>query len=259
MQNTKDITMASDKRVLLIGPPGSGKSIMARSAPTPGFLIDTGGEATTYRGEDFDYETIPRSSLGWIKGTKILSELLKEKQPANYKPMIGKPDEIKDYKTYVLDNTTGLVEAAMERALVLDPTRDPSGGPMWNIHYKFQTQIVTGFIRKFLELPGNKIVCCHTEFKQEEGTGKMYFTPMLPGRLPDKIADSFDEVLYTSPRAGQGGVTEFLVQTVLKGHYRARSRTSGKSRELPDFIPNDWGYLTGEKKYLPKTVVQTKL
>lgn len=251
MENTKDLSNKLEGfSLLLIGATGSGKSTMAASAPTPGFLIDVGDEALSYRGKDFDYIKISKDKKGTNTLNNILIQLKHGKQPdPNVKgrtAILELPD--KEYKTYVLDNSTALADAAMQYALSVESGTGPGGSPIWNVHYPIVTNYMAGTIRNFLDLPGNRIVCCHIEMFRDEVLGKIFFRPMIGGKLVTKLPTMFDEVLYAQTKNVSGKGLQYLLQTINKGFYEARSRISGRERRLPDFIPNDWASLIGGMK-----------
>lgn len=258
MPSTKDLTTKDFKgRVLVVGPVGSGKSQFAASAPGPGFLIDCGGEALSYRDTDppFDYEFLPYDWRSGAKFIRIINDLKAGIVPFSKTPE-NKEGIKKAYKTVVLDNLTALTDISMAKAMIDDQRRDPGNQPIWNVHFKISAGYVGDWVRLFLEVPGSRIVICHlANDKKDEPTGKIIFEPQLGGQLRAKIPTLFDEVLYAVTRGSDKGV-EYMLQTVNKGYFKARSRLSGKEHLLPDFIPNEWDYLVGTKKYEPKVEVK---
>ena len=263
MPSAKDLKNQLDSiSVLLVGPAGAGKSVMCASAPTPGYVLDTGKEILSYRGLDFDYDTFPKEGKSWARIIRAVNALQKgivpfsdvpahksEADPTGKTVIPATKGIEKVYKTVIIDNLSGATDIAMLRAMEIDRNRDPVGGPMWNIHYKMVANLVEDLIRLFLEVPGNRIATAHIEKSKDDLTGRILAEPRLQGRLSDVAPQWFDEVLYGTPRIGKGGQAEYMMQTVNTGFYKARSRISGKERLLPDFIPNDWDYLTMKKKY----------
>lgn len=260
MPSAKDLKNKLDSMsVLLVGPAGAGKSVMCSTAPTPGYVLDTGKEILSYRGLDFDYDTFPKEGKSWARIISAVNSLRKgvipftgtpaSKDPKTGSIIIATEGTPKVYKTVIIDNLSGATDIAMLRAMEIDRNRDPVGGPMWNIHYKMVANLVEDLIRLFLEIPGNRIATAHIEKSKDDLTGRILAEPRLQGRLSDVAPQWFDEVLYGTPRIGKGGQAEYMMQTVNTGFYKARSRISGKERLLPDFIPNDWDYLTLKKKY----------
>jgi len=260
--NAKDLVEELDNlAVLVVGPAGTGKSVFASSAPTPAYVLDTGKEMLSYRGLDFDYDTFPKEGKSWAKMIRAVNSLAKGIVPFSDKPAHKDPKTgivtpavkgvEKVYKTVIIDNLSGATDIAMLRAMEIDRNRDPVGGPLWNVHYKMVANLVEDLIRLLLEIPGNKIATAHTSTTKDDLTGRILAEPRLQGRLSDVAPQWFDEVLYGTPRVGPGGRAEYMLQTVNTGFYKARSRISGKARKLPDYIPNEWDYLTLKKRYDP--------
>ncbi len=251
MPNAKDMKAAlGNISVLLVGPAGTGKSIFCSSAPTPGYVIDTGKEMLSYIGEDFDYDTFPIDSPTWSLLTRCVADLKRGFVPFSGDKAKGIEPTVKHYNTVIIDNLSAVTDIAMERSMSIDRNRDPVGGPLWNVHYKMVTNLVSDLIRLFLEIPNcNRLATAHTETTKDEYFGRIIIDPRLQGRLSDVAPQWFDEVLYGVPRTGAGGNAEYMLQTVNKGYLKARSRISGKKRLLPDYIPNEWEYLTLKKKY----------
>jgi len=187
----------------------------------------------TYAGKDFDYETYDMNWQSWVKFEKDLLRLRKDCK----------------YKTVVVDSTTTMTDLAMERALMLDPKRSPTGGPIWNVHYQMVRNLVEGKLRQIVSLPANVIVLSHIDIKRDESTGAIIdIGPLLTGQLSEKVPGYFDEVYYATTRR-EKSVTQWYLQTVPIGLTKARSILSGKEHRLPDFVPNDWQEIM---KYIEK-------
>lgn len=228
MPNAKDVSITSEyTKSVIIGPPGTGKSVFASSFPTPGFVFDFSCGILIYRGLDFDFEQYPTSAIGWPKFEKDFVE-------------VKKKVEAGEYKTVVIDDVTAWEDLAMERAMQLDPKRSATGGPLWNVHFQMVRNLMEGKIRRFLELKCNLIVICHMDVIQDQETGSIIaIEPLVVGKLSKTITGFFDEVYFATVRK-EGQNIQWLMQTVPLGLKQARSRLSGKQRLLPDFFPNDY-------------------
>ncbi len=234
MPSAKNVeTSTQHLKIMVVGSYGTGKSTFAASAPTPGFVFDFDGHILTYAGKDFDYETYKITWQDWVKFEKDLLQLRKDCK----------------YKTVVVDSTTAMTDLAMERALMLDPKRSPTGGPIWNVHYQMVRNLVEGKLRQVVSLPANVIVLSHIDIKRDESTGAIIdIGPLLTGQLSEKVPGYFDEVYYATTRR-EKSVTQWYLQTVPIGLTKARSILSGKEHRLPDFVPNDWQAIM---KYIEK-------
>jgi len=134
-----------------------------------------------------------------------------------------------------------MIALAMEKALSLDPKRSPTNGPLWNVHYQMVKNLIEGKIRQLLSLEGcNHLLSCHLKITQDMETGVVIsIDPNLTGQLVNDVPAMFGEI-YVARTKKKGGNTEYLIQTVTKGHLKARSNLSGKLHLLPDELPNEY-------------------
>jgi hypothetical protein len=239
MPNAKDVTVETEYiKVMGVGEPGTGKSIFGSTFPTPGFVFDFANSIISYKGLDFDYEQYPLSPQGWTTFEKDVMR-------------IGKDVKEGKYVTVIVDDLSAMTAVCMERALQLDSKRSVTGGPVWNVHYSMVRNLMEGRLKQIMSWPCNIYFIAHLHVIQDQETGVITgVEPMLTGALPGVITGYFDEVYYFTTKR-EGGDTKWLIQTVPIGYNRARSRTSGKLRTLPDLLPNDYkevmAYLTGKK------------
>lgn len=248
MPSAKDVTINTEfLKCMSVGEPGTGKSILASTFPTPGFVFDFAKSIISYRGLDFDYEQYDQSPLGWTKFEKdvaAIAKLVKE----------GK------YVSVIVDDLSAMSSVCMERALQLDPKRSATGGPIWNVHYSMVRNLMEGRLKQIMNFNCNIHFIAHLQVVQDQETGNVVgVQPMLTGALPTIIPGFFDEVYYHTVKR-EGGDTKWYIQTVPMGWNKSRSRLSGKQRILPDLLPNDYNeiiaYAAG-KKVKPKTTTQT--
>ena len=228
MPSAKDVTVSTERyKVFVCGDAGTGKSIFASTFPTPAFLFNFDKSILSYRGLDIDYEDYTQDGKGWVKFEKDFHELQKQFK------------EAKPYETIILDSTTTWTDLAMERALQLDPKRSPTGGPLWNVHFGMVKNLIEGRIRQLLELPCNIIVIGHNDMVYDEDGSLVAVKPMLTGQLSVKVPSYFDELYYSKVKMVKG-VPSFVLQTIAKGLYKARSRLSGIQQLLPHEVPNNY-------------------
>ena len=228
MPSCKDMTHDTTLlKCMVIGKAGTGKSVFASGFPTPAFLFDFDKGALTYRGKDVDYEQFQLTSAGWTAFEKCFVQVEKDVHAGKY-------------KTVIIDSASTLTDLAMERAMMLDPKRSPTGGPLWNVHYQMVRNLVEGKLQRFVNLPCNLVLTAHVELVTDAESGAVIDAhPLLTGQLSIKVPGLFDEVYYATTKT-KGTETQFFLQTVPKGVFGARSRISGKERLLPDFVPNDF-------------------
>jgi hypothetical protein len=219
-------------KCLIIGSPGSGKSIFASTFPTKGYVYDFAQGILSYKGKDFDYDQFQLNSQGWGEFEKAHVELIKRAKDG-------------EYKTIIVDDLTAMDSLAMEKALALDPKRNEAQGPLWNVHYSLTKNLMEGKLRQIINLPANIIFICHDDIITDKVSGAVIkVEPRLPGQLPTVISGYFDEVYFSTTRRETGKDnlqhTRYLLQTVPIGFLRARSRLSGIDKLLPDFIDNNY-------------------
>lgn len=231
-----DVTNESENlKCLVVGDYGTGKSVFAASFPTPAFLFDFDKGVLTYKKKDFKYSQYEISAKGWVEFEKEFSDVEKRVKEG-------------EFKTAIIDSTSLMADLAMERALMLDPKRSATGGPLWNVHYGIVRNLIEGKIRKFLQWDCNIVIISHLQVVTDQESGAVIkIQPMLPGALSDKVPGYFDEV-YIAQSTMEGGKPKFQLQTLPKGFYKARSRMSGKEQILPMYVPNDYGELMAAMK-----------
>lgn len=240
MPSAKEVTVNTEFfKIMSVGDPGTGKSILGSTFPTPGFIFDFANSIISYKGLDFDYEQYPLSAMGWTKFEKDLVTVVKAVKEEKY-------------ITVIVDDLSAMTAVCMERALQLDPKRSPTGGPVWNVHYSMVRNLMEGRLKQIIALNCNVHFIAHLHTIVDQETGNVVgVEPMLTGALPVVIPGFFDEVYYHTTKR-EGGDTKWLIQTVPMGYNKARSRLSGKLRTLPDLLINDYAeimaYLTGKKK-----------
>jgi hypothetical protein len=246
--SAKDVTVNTEYiKIMSVGEPGTGKSILGSTFPKPGFIFDFANSIISYRGLDFDYEQYELSPLGWVKFEKDIVA-------------IGKAVKEGKYVSVIVDDLSAMTAVCMERALQLDAKRSPTGGPVWNIHYSMVRNLMEGRLKQIMNMSCNIHFIAHLHVITDQETGSVVgVEPMLTGALPIIIPGFFDEVYYHTTKR-EGGDSRWLIQTVPMGWNKSRSRMSGKERILPDLLPNDYNeimsYLTGkkvkEKKQMPQ-------
>ena len=257
MPNAKNISIDTEwLKVMSVGASGSGKSVLASTFPTPGFVFNFGSEIISYAGEDFDYQEYELSAAGWGKYEKDFGTLKKCLQEKKRFPEDGKQEDGR-YQTVVIDNVSAMTDLAMEKALQLDPKRSATGGPIWNVHYQLVKNLMEGRLRQLINLECNLVLIAHLDFEKDEEGNIIDVGPRMTGTLSVDVPSYFSEVYYHTTRK-EGGETRWVIQTVPLGKNHGRSRLSGKKRILPDLIDNDYNeivaYLTGKKKKAPKQV-----
>lgn len=230
-ESAMDVSRTSEFiKVMVIGDYGTGKSFFASTFPTPAFVFDFDSGILSYRGKDFKYKQFMVSSQGWVDFQNTFKEV---------KAMVERGELL----TVVLDSTSTMTDAAMERAMFLDPKRSATGGPLWNVHYQMVRNLMEGWLRQIVSLPCNLVIIAHLDIKKDEESGAVVsIGPMLTGQLAAKLPGYFDEVYFATTRVVDGK-TKYFLQTRPRGLTKARSRLSGGDNILPTVLPNTYGAL----------------
>lgn len=217
-------------KVYVLGAYGTGKSVFASTFPTSGYVFDFDQGIKTYRGMDWDYDTFPLTALGWVQFEKAIKE-------------VKKAVEEKKYKTVVIDSTTSMTDCAMSRAMQIDPKRSPEGGPIWNVHFQIVKNLMEPRLKQILSFNCNVVLTGHWNITLDPQNGNIVsIDPLLTGQLSQKVPGYLDEV-YAADVGKKDGKDVYFIRTTTWGHYRSRSRLSGKLGLLPKRLPNDYSLL----------------
>lgn len=215
-------------KVFVMGDFGTGKSVFASTFPTPGFVFNLDKKISIYRDKDFDYVEYDLSPAGWVQYENDHREIMKIARTGKY-------------ETIILDSTTSMGDLAMERALSLDPKRSATDGPVWNVHYQMVRNLMEPKFRQLISLDCNVVVIAHLQLKTDEDGVVISADPMLTGQLAVKVPGYFEECYRaTTQGAAASGGSQYVLQTITKGIYKARSGLSAEYRILPDYIPNNY-------------------
>lgn len=201
---------------LLYGPPGSGKSTGALSAPGPILIVNSEGQGgIRFARRRFGDQKIRELTFAG-KQTFIDAYLyLKERKGGE--------------KTLVID-TIG--EA--HRMLLDEMAKD--GRPTMQQWGDVQV-IIERFIRSVRDLDINVILVCHEEIQKDEATGEAMRMPLTGGRkLPALLTAQVDVVAYTGVvlPTDEAGDVKYMAQLVsANGRYgKDRSGLLGTHREV---------------------------
>ncbi|MHA1481923.1 MAG: AAA family ATPase [Candidatus Heimdallarchaeaceae archaeon] len=230
-KSAKDLVLTKENlKVYVLGAYGTGKSIFASTFPTPGYVFDFDQGIKSYRGLNWEYDTLPLTWKGWVQYERIHKEVKKKVEEGIY-------------KTVIVDSTTSMTDCAMARAMQIDPKRSPEGGPIWNCHFSIVKNLMDAKLRDIISWDCNIVFTGHWNIVTDPKTGNIVsIDPLLTGQLSQKLPGYFDEVYC----AGTGKVNNkevFFLRTTSWGHYKSRSRLSGKLNLLPAKIPNDYNVL----------------
>lgn len=222
-----DILDANSK-IFIAGNMGTGKSSFAATWPTPMFVFDMDKKIRSYRTvKDLKYANYDFSPAGWVEFEKDFRII--QKQAMEH-----------EYKTVVFDSCTAFMDLAMERALQLDPKRSSSQGPVWNVHYQIQRNLMEPKFRALLNFPCNVIVIAHLQLQIDQETGAILGAePLLTGQLSIRVPGYFEEVWLTFSKI-KDQKPYYYLRLAPRGYYKARSTMSGIEGILPVELPNNY-------------------
>lgn len=148
--------------------------------------------------------------------------------------------------TYVLDSSTTWSSAAMYA--VLKRAGRTAGVPQQN-DYLPQMTMLENAVKVLCSLPCDVILTAHQKADKDEITGKISATPLLTGKLTQRIPLLFNEIYHMVAKETSKG-TEYRVQTQACSTYMARTRM-GRRGTFEKFEEPDIKYLLkkGGKNY----------
>lgn len=148
--------------------------------------------------------------------------------------------------TFILDSSTTWSSAAMYA--VLKRAGRTAGVPQQN-DYLPQMTMLENAVKVICALPCDVILTAHQKADKDEITGKISATPLLTGKLTQRIPLLFNEIYHMVAKETSKG-TEYSVQTQACSTYMARTRM-GRKGKFDKFEKPDIKYLLqkGGKNY----------
>lgn len=245
---------------LLIGPPGSGKSTAASTAPGPVLFLDmdqkvakmnnikskvesgqvltwtpeerlfTGSLASTIQqGTNPQAKYTQQRAMGYIKLGQIIDEL--EVSKCIYKE--------KQLGTVVLDTFTS-TEEHQKRLLMSANGVATISQPLWGTILTNNENLISALLS--LNKYVNVIVIAHEQAIKDELTGAITYTPLIGGQMKEKIGKDFEEVYFLEKRVS-GDKAAYEMLTV--GNSMKSCRTT---RDLPAKVEPDFSKIYGGKQ-----------
>jgi hypothetical protein len=142
------------------------------------------------------------------------------------------------HETIILDSLTLFLDAFMADIMAENPgVKRPNNVPALQDYQILNIQF-KDVMSALLGLPANIIVVGHITSETNQETGRIFWKPLVPGKLADRLPQIFTEV-YRSYVITKDGQAQHLMQTGSDGEYVCRTQIPG----LPQHIPADFGRL----------------
>ncbi len=220
MPNAKDAKGIAYHNVMLIGPPGSGKTTQAWTLPGKGFayIFDPNALASL-EGLDLEYETFSPDMLDInvkpLSSKATPDAIINVGEPTAYTKWEADFEE-RYYDKYFdqfdwiwLDSFTTFSDSVMDRVQWLNKR---SGKHPEQADWTAQMVTIQNVTRTIASMNKLFIAICHDEVRQDERTGRLFYQPVLTGRLRTRIPLLFSNILRCEAESGKEGVT-FLFHT----------------------------------------------
>lgn len=199
--------------VLLVSPPGSGKTTAASTAPEPVLFLDMDNKL--HKMENVQSKLAAGKILQWTPNARLFKGKLAsfvqgatnplakfvQQRAKGYMNLAEAIDQLEEsgciyngvkVNTVVLDSFTS-VEEHLKRLLMSANGVATISQPLWGT-------VLTNYenlLNSLLNLKDvNLIVIAHQKPNKDELTGIISYTPLISGQMKDKIGKDFEEVYY---------------------------------------------------------------
>lgn len=211
-KNLKDRQKSANKKVLVIGDSGSGKTKILRTFPKPIYIADFDNGLDVLAGEEIEFEEYfdsPEKPDSWMKFMADLKKWHKEGPPG---------------KTVALDSLTSAAEAALRNQLRV------TGHSTANIQQGDWGKAISDVkdaLAYLLTLPCTVVVTAHYRMIQDD-TNVMHYAPLVYGKdLPHKVPTYFNDIWRTfiDMKPGNPPTVDYRMQVLPSPKYNTLKNT----------------------------------
>ena len=219
MPNTRDVAALAHHRFLMLGLTGSGKTAQFCTLPGKKFMyIFDANSLPTLRGRDVDYEIFLPANLNLD-----VTSLSKENKDKGKRIMAGARSEVytdweKDFSSRTFDkyDVVGFDSITTFLDLIMDYVLTINGRPgQWPNQDDYGPQMVTFTnVMRSINSLGKTLYCTgHIEYIQDDLSKKIFWVPIMTGRLKGKIPLLFSDILGTSHEVDKDNKSTYTLQT----------------------------------------------
>lgn len=233
-------------KVLLCGPPGTGKTVFAASLPTPILFLDFDGKVNSAahwykndreRLEQIDVRDLKKRLDGTdpiVEMNKVITEELIPQQ---------KSGQMK-YRTLVVDSMTTFSAAVLGHIVKTNPgikrTTSAQGVQAGIQDFGILKREFSRLIPGLLSLPLNVVMTAHIKTDKSELTGEIIRSPIMDGSFSQELPIYFEEVYRVFMKDGKP-----YAQTKSDQYYDfCRSQIPG----LPNPVPLSYDEITKRRQ-----------
>src|SRR5258708_3023791 len=247
MPNAKDATGVQPHKFLLLGATGTGKTSQFLTLPGKKFayLFDPNA-LLSLRGYDIEYETFypemvsldvkslkKETSGDQVMGRKGSEAYLKWEKDFDKKVSEKFFDQ---FDVIGMDSCPTFLDLIMDRVLTINGR--PGQWPQQD-DYGPQMVVFTNVVRTLTGMGKMIFFTGHHENKQDELTQRIFFQPLMTGRLREKIPLLFSDIFCTTVEQDQKGKVQYNIQTV-SSRQVPTIRSSIKGLATLEDVTIDW-------------------